>query len=74
MGIRKLSAMNEMNELINLIHNHDYYWSMIDEQRKWDEGFRQEQKIRSLLKTFLWEDIEPHINEDWRKEAVKKLF
>jgi hypothetical protein len=63
-----------MEKLIELIHKHDYDWSMIDEQRRWDEGFAIEKQIRDMLRQYLWEDIEPHIQEDWRKEAVKRLF
>ena len=63
-----------MEKLIELIHNHDFDWSMIDEQRRWDEGFAIEKQIRDMLRQYLWEDIEPHIQEDWRKEAVKRLF
>lgn len=61
-------------ELINLIHNHDYSWSMIDEQRRWEEGFANEKRIKELLRGFLWEDVEPFIKDEWRKEAVKSLF
>lgn len=61
-------------ELIELIHKHDYYWSMADDQRKWDDGFRKEKRIKELLKDYLWEDIEPLIKDEWRKEHVKRLF
>jgi hypothetical protein len=62
------------NNLLELINEHDFYWRNIDEQRKWDEGFRREKAIKELLKEVLWEDIEPLIEQDWRKKEVHKLF
>lgn len=61
-------------ELIDLIHDHDYSWSMIDQQSRWDEGFAKEKRIKELLRDFLWEDVEPFVKDEWRKEAVKSLF
>lgn len=71
---KDIKMIPEFKELISLIHDHDYDWSMIDEQRRWDEGFASEKRIKELLRGFLWEDIEPHIQENWRREAVKSLF
>lgn len=65
---------NDFKELIRLIHSHDYSWSMIDQQSRWDEGFVKEKRIKEILKGFLWEDVEPFVNDEWRKEAVKSLF
>jgi hypothetical protein len=62
------------NNLLELINEHDFYWRNIDEQRKWDEGFRREKIIKELLKEVVWEDVEPLIEEDWRKKEVLKLF
>jgi hypothetical protein len=62
------------NNLLELINEHDFYWRNIDEQRKWDEGFRREKIIKELLKEVVWEDVEPLIKEDWRKKEVLKLF
>lgn len=69
-----VTKLMNMEKLIELIHKHDYDWSMIDEQRRWDEGFAIEKQIREMLRQYLWEDIEPHIQADWRREAVKRLF
>jgi len=69
-----LMANEQLTELIDLIHNQDYSWRFIDEQRRWDEGYRTEQKIKDLLQDFLWDDIEPYIKEEWRREEVKKLY
>lgn len=63
-----------MDEIIELINNHDFNWSMIDQQSKWDEGFRREKRIKELLKNYLWEDIEPLIEQEWKKNEVKRLF
>jgi hypothetical protein len=63
-----------MQKLIELINEHDFYWSMSDDQRKWDYGCNKEKQIKELLKDYLWEDIEPLINEEWRKNEVKRLF
>jgi len=65
--------MKYMN-LLELINEHDFYWRNIDEQRKWDEGFRREKIIKELLREVVWEDVEPLIKEDWRKKEVLKLF
>ena len=61
-------------ELIELIQDHDYEWRMSDDQRVWDNGNRNEKRITELLRSYLWEDIEPYVKEDWRKVAVKDLF
>lgn len=62
------------SELIRLIHDHDYHWSMIDEQRRWDEGFAKDKRIRELLQECTWSELDLFIKEDWRKKEVKKLF
>ena len=62
-----------MNELIDLINEHDFSWTMADDQRLWDNGFKAEKKIKEMLKDYLWDDIEPFIQE-WRKKEVSKLF
>lgn len=61
-------------ELIELIHDHDYSWRMSDDQRRWDEGHRNEKRITELLRGYLWEDVEPYVKDGWRKEAVKDMF
>lgn len=63
-----------MQELIELIHDHDFMWQMSDDQRRWDHGYEQEKRIRALLKDITFEDIEDHVKEEWRKDALKKLF
>lgn len=62
------------NNLLELINEHDFCWRNIDEQRKWDEGFRREKIIKELLREVVWEDVEPMIKEEWRKKEVLKLF
>lgn len=62
------------NNLLELINEHDFYWRNIDEQRKWDEGFKREKIIKELLREVVWEDVEPMIKEEWRKKEVLKLF
>lgn len=64
----------QFSRLIELIHEHDYYWRMSDDQRWWDLGNRQEKEIKELLRNYIWDDVEPLIKEDWRKESVKSLF
>lgn len=64
----------ELKELLGLINGHDFWWSMVDEQRKWDIGYKTEEQIRQGLKDFLWDDIEPNIKEDWKKEQLMKLL
>lgn len=65
---------DQLEELITLINKQDYSWRFIDEQSRWDEGYKTESRIKDLLKNYLWEDIEPNIREEWRKEEVKNLF
>lgn len=64
----------KFSRLIELIHEHDYDWRMIDEQRRWDEGYAKEKEIKELLRNYLWDDVEPLIKDDWRKESVKRFF
>lgn len=64
----------QFSRLIELIHEHDYSWRFIDEQRKWDEGFEREKEIKNLLRNYLWDDVEPLVKEEWRKNEVKKMF
>jgi len=64
----------QLHELIELIHDQDWSWRFVDEQIKWDQGYRIEQKIRTMLKDYLWDDIEPYIKDEWRREEVKKLY
>ena len=61
-------------ELIELIQEHDYDWRMTDDQHRWDEGNKNEKRITELLRSYIWEDIEPYVKEDWRKVAVKDMF
>jgi ADP-dependent phosphofructokinase/glucokinase len=58
------------SKLIELIHQHDFYFKMSEDPRKLNEGYREEDEIKKLMKDFLWEDIEPCIKEDWRKERL----
>lgn len=64
----------KFSELIKLIHEHDYSWNMADDQRAWDRGYEERRQIKDMLRDFLWDDVEPCIKDDWRKEAVKKMF
>lgn len=64
----------QFSELIELIQGHDYDWRMSDDQRRWDEGYKNEKRMTELLRSYLWEDIEPYVKEDWRKVAVKDMF
>lgn len=61
-------------EMIELIHDQDYDWRMSDDQRRWDDGYRKEKRITELLRQHLWDDVEPYVKDEWRKEAVKRLF
>jgi hypothetical protein len=47
---------------------------MSDDSRIWSQGDREEREIKELLKDFLWDDVEPCVKEEWRKEFVRKLF
>jgi hypothetical protein len=62
------------SRLIELIHQHDFYYAMSDDARIWSQGDQEEREIKELLKDFLWDDVEPCIKDDWRKEAVNKMF
>jgi hypothetical protein len=62
------------SRLIELIHQHDFEYAMSDDSRLWDQGDREEREIKELLKDFLWDDVEPCVKEEWRKEFVRKLF
>lgn len=64
----------QFSRLIELIHEHDYSWRMSDDQRRWDFGQSQEREIKELLRDYIWDDVEPLVKEEWRKEAVKSLF
>lgn len=70
----RIMENEKFSELIELIHRHDFYWSMSDDQRAWDRGCDEEKQIKESLRDYLWDDVEPCIKDDWRKEAVKKLF
>lgn len=63
-----------INELVELINQHDFYWRFSEDQRIWDRGWTENQKIKEGMREYLWDDIEPHLKEQWRKEAVLKLF
>ena len=63
-----------MEELLELIHSHDFEWRMSDDQRIWNHGYETEMKIIDLLKEVTYEDIEDHVKEQWRKDAVRDLF
>lgn len=64
----------KFSRLIELIHEHDYSWRMSDDQRHWDRGYKVEKEIKDLLRHFLWDDVEPLIKEDWRRDSVKRMF
>lgn len=57
-----------LNELIELINGHDFYWRFSDDQRRWDKGFSDNQRIKELMKNYVTEDVEPFI-KDGKKEA-----
>lgn len=61
------------SELIDLINEHDYEWRMSDDQRKWDRGYKTEQRIKELMKDYLWDDIEPFLKEDWKRDRVMNM-
>lgn len=65
---------DQFNDLIEIIHEHDFWWSMSDDQRLWDRGCQKEKRIKEMLRDYLWEDVELCIKEDWRRNEVKKLF
>ena len=70
----RIMENESFSELIELIHEHDFWWSMSDDQRLWDRGHQEEKRIKSMLRDYLWEDVELCIKEDWRKDELKKLF
>lgn len=70
----RIMENENFSELIELIHDHDFWWSMSDDQRTWDRGYEEERRIKEMLRNYLWEDVELCIKEDWRKDEVKKLF
>jgi len=63
-----------MNELIELLSNHDYYWRMSDDQRKWDAGYESEKRIKQLMRDYVWDDIDPYIDEEWKKKEIKSIL
>jgi predicted Rdx family selenoprotein len=63
-----------MNELIELLSNYDYFWRMSDDQRKWDAGYENEKRIKQLMRDYVWDDIDPYIKEEWKKEAIKSIL
>lgn len=70
----RIMENENFSELIELIHDHDFWWSMSDDQRTWDRGYEEEKRIKTMLIDYLWEDVELCIKEDWRKDELKKLF
>lgn len=70
----RIMENENFSELIELIHEHDFWWSMSDDQRLWNRGYEEERRIKEMLRDYLWEDVELCIKEDWRKDEVKKLF
>jgi hypothetical protein len=67
--------MNEQfNNLIELIHQHDFQYAMTEDPRIWRQGDQEEREIKELLKEFLWDDVEPFVKDEWRKEFLKNLF
>lgn len=47
---------------------------MSDDQRMWNHGYETEMKIIDLLQEVTYEDIEDHVKEQWRKDAIRDLF
>jgi hypothetical protein len=70
----RIMENEQVSELVELAHKHDYEWRMSDDQRRWDEGHRNEKRMKEILKDYLWEDIEPLIKDEWRKKAVMAMI
>lgn len=70
----RIMENEQVSELVELAHKHDYHWRMSDDQRWWDEGYRNEKRMKEILKDYLWEDIEPLIKDEWRKKAVMAMI
>lgn len=70
--IMKMTDDN-FSKLIDLINDYDPHWRFSDDQRWWDKGNRDEKEIKELMRDYLWDDIDPFIKEEWRKEAIKNM-
>jgi DNA-dependent RNA polymerase auxiliary subunit epsilon len=60
----------KFSRLIELIHQHDFEYRQSDVHWKWEQGDREEKEIKILMRDYLWEDIEPCIRDEWRKEFL----
>ena len=64
----------ELKELANLINEHDFSYRFSDDSRWYNQGDREEKMIIEGLKDYLYEDIEPLIKDEWRKNKLKLLY
>ena len=64
----------KFSRLIELIHSHNFEYRRSDVHSTWERGDREEREIKELMRDYLWEDIEPCIKDDWRKEFLMSSF
>lgn len=59
--------------VLGLIKEHDFYYKMSDDPRKFENGFRREQEICKLLNKDNIEEVLASV-EPWQKKFIEDLY